>query len=240
MNEDCDATPASNIHTVREKLLTAILDNMLDNPLEQASRKAQGLPIRHLPPGKLVDLYRLYIAACIANNASPASISVFGAVWKSEWRHALKFRKGSTHSACRTCHILKSKIRHARGLQEHVDASAEYLAHLQAQWRDRQIYWGLRARAQLQRDIWTLICDGMDRAKYALPRWADNRTPKGGEERRPVLEVSGVLVHGVGVYIFLADEDVSIGSSWTCDIILRAVDFAWQVFQKKGEAFPGT
>jgi len=49
-----------------------------------------------------------------------------------------------------------------------------------------------------------------------------------------------MLVHGVGVYIFLADEDVSIGSSWTCDIILRAVDFAWQVFQKKGEAFPGT
>jgi hypothetical protein len=86
-----------------------------------------------------------------------------------------------------------------------------------------------------------LIVDGMDRSKFALPRWHEGRAPKHASvehTRRPVLELSAVIVHGVGVYLFLADEDVSIGANWTCEVVLAAMDKAMLWYQTKGKRVP--
>jgi hypothetical protein len=73
----------------------------------------------------------------------------------------------------------------------------------------------------------------MDKSKFALPRWSEGRTPKSADKfRRPVLEVTACIVHGVGVYIYVADETMTTGSSWTCEVILQSMDSAFSYYQR--------
>lgn len=113
------------------------------------------------------------------------------------------------------------------------------MQHLAAQWKDRQRYWELRERARRQRDILCLIVDSMDKSKFALPRWSDGRTPKSADKfRRPVLEVTACIVHGVGVYIYVADETMTTGASWTGEVLLQSIDSAFRCCQRAQRPMP--
>ena len=80
-----------------------------------------------------------------------------------------------------------------------IRAQVALQCHLQAQYSDRLIYWGLRLRAQLRRDVLVAILDGMDHSKYLLPRWSWGRTPKDAHGlERPHLQVHALLLHGRG------------------------------------------
>jgi hypothetical protein len=71
--------------------------------------------------------------------------------------------------------------------------------HLRAQYSDRLVYWGLRLRAQLRKDILVAILDGMDHSKFTLPRWTWGRSPKDAHSLvRPHLLVHVLLLHGRG------------------------------------------
>jgi hypothetical protein len=54
------------------------------------------------------------------------------------------------------------------------DAGDERLdGHLRDQYRDREIYWSIRARARSERDVLSLIMDGMDHhSKFRIPQWS--------------------------------------------------------------------
>jgi hypothetical protein len=81
----------------------------------------------------------------------------------------------------------------------------------------------------------------MDRSKFALPRWTNNRAPKDSTVdsiRRPVLELSAVIAHGYGTYLYITHENTSIGSNWTSEVVLRTLDFVWGCCQRKGEPMP--
>ncbi len=215
----------------REELASHILDSKYLLPFDiQDCGPPESLPVRHLPPGKVVDLYMLYVSACMTAKLQPASSETFRRVWKAGWYKCLKFNKASTHSQCRICHKLKAMLRRGGDFTMHFHTSEALMQHLQAQWADRKRYWALRARAQRQKDILCLIVDGMDRTKFALPRWAGGRAPKHtavDANRRPVMELSAVLCHGIGAYLFLADENMVIGSNWTLEILMHALSFAW-------------
>lgn len=80
-----------------------------------------------------------------------------------------------------------------------------------------------------------LIQDGYDKAKCVLPRYPFGRTPK-----RPVYEqthsnldrtqflpmkslgpqmnITGVVAHGYGVFLYMADEGMATGASWSLEI----------------------
>jgi hypothetical protein len=81
------------------------------------------------------------------------------------------------------------------------------LQHLQDQWSDRRAYWALRDRARTQRDIICLITDGMDKSKFALPRWGFGRAPKDFEmgnlfrntDNRCTILLSGAMILEVAV-----------------------------------------
>lgn len=89
------------------------------------------------------------------------------------------------------------------------------------------------------RDIATLILDGMERRKFALPKWPWGRTPKDAEKyHRPVLELTGCICHGHGVYLYLADGDVSIGANWHATVLLRSLEFLRQSCSRRGEPLP--
>ena len=94
-------------------------------------------------------------------------------------------------------------------------------------------------KAVSDRDILVGVVDGMDRSKFAIPRWQDGRVPKGSETRpRPSLEVYAVLLHGRCVNVFITDECQTTGACWALEILCRSVQKAWEAAQRKGEPFP--
>jgi hypothetical protein len=226
---------------VKEDLITSIMDSYLHHASLKLTEDPEKLPVRHLMPGKLVDLYMLYTAAATAAGDPVAGNTTFRKVWHGSWRKCLRFRKVSTHSMCATCHRLKAFVRHASSIREHAAAAAMFLEHIRAQWMDRTVYWRCRSLARAA-DSTTccMIVDGMDRSKFALPRWYLGAPPKGisDHNRRPVLEVSAVLVHGHALYLYVTDEDTSIGASWTCEIIMQSLDKIWKRCQMMNRKFP--
>lgn len=61
----------------------------------------------------MANLYLLFIAWCKSKDASVPCKSTFYQVFK-EWSHCLRFHKKSTHSMCKTCSELRSKIHAAK------------------------------------------------------------------------------------------------------------------------------
>ena len=85
------------------------------------------------------------------------------------------------------------------------------------------------------------IVDGMDRAKYALPRWHNLRTPKGADKRqRPSLDVYAVILHGRSVNVFITDENQTTGANWAMEIWTRAVQKEWHKSQQTASLFRDT
>lgn len=132
-------------------------------------------------------------------------------------------------------------MRHSRSMEEYAAACDGLMSHLESQWRDRRMYWSLRSRAQMYKDVLVIIVDGMDRSKFALPRWLQGKSPKStiaDKVPRPVLELAATIVHGVGVYLWIADEDMRTGANWTSELLLRSIEFASHNFAKQGQPMP--
>ena len=151
----------------------------------------------------------------------------------------MTFRKHSTHSICGTCDLLRSKIKHSKHISQHVSACNELLRHLSNQWKNRFVYWQAREKSKERSGLLTLIVDGYDKSKLMLPRWLHGRTPKGFERvRRLHLSLAAVILHGHGCCIYVCDEIMMAGSSYTWEIILRSLDRAWSRCQSRGETWP--
>lgn len=221
---------------LHEDLATAIVDSYVHNPVDLAVRRPEGLHVRYLPPGRVSDLFQLYRAAMHAAKAPAAGAVTFRKAWKL-WHAALKFRRTSTHALCQTCHRLRSLVRHSKTLQEHMTASAMLLEHMRSQWADRQVYWRMRDMSRAGSCL-CLITDGMDRSKFGLPIWG--RSPKGVAEhiKRPCLEVAATIVHGVGLFLWVADEDQTIGSEWVMEVTMRALEASFKRFQLQNKEWP--
>ncbi len=223
--------------------MQAILDSACVNPIEQSSRSdPKAWPMRHLPPGKLADLYMMYTAWARARSFTPGAASTFRVVWKLDgWKDCLRFRKESTHSLCFQCGLQRARIAAAETVDEHIAACALLHAHLRDQYKDRAIYWQLRTRSRAEQDLLCIIADGMDHSKFAMPQWAGGRAPKHtvvDKNNRPTCSLYGVLAHGWRLDLYISHEGVSGGSEYSCDMVLRTIDAIWKQCQKEGKAFP--
>jgi hypothetical protein len=115
--------------------------------------------------------------------------TLFRYVWKN-WSKCLRFRHRTQHAVCRSCFEFKAAIRHAKSIQAQAEAQFEYLEHLNHQYRDRLVYWQLRERAIHNKDLICMIHDGMDRAKFRMPRWGGSGSGKSAKCANPVESLS--------------------------------------------------
>ena len=226
----------------RKKLLDLLVNSALESDLAKSvlSLGPKDLIRRYLPPGNWSDIYHLYISYQNAQKLQCASpTTFFRVVRKSGWKKVLRFRPVSQHTACPTCQRVKAELRHAKDIASHAKASDKLMRHLQGQFLDRQVYWSLRTRAKRDADILVCIQDSMDKGKYALPKFIDGRVPKHlAILNRPVLEVTANIVHGRLIYVALADEGENAGSSWSLEVLNRALDKAYLQAQRKGLNWP--
>lgn len=227
----------------QKRLVSAILDSACMNPLEQASRLAPHTwAVRHLPPGRLQDVYLMYTAWSRAHGLDPASARTFRRVWRLQgWYKCLVFRKESTHSLCFTCGLLRQCIASANTVDDHIRFCGQLHGHLRDQFRDRAVYWSIRSRARAEHDILSMICDGMDKSKFGIPQWVGGRVPKhtiADKNPRPNCSLYAVMAHGVRVDIYISNEGLSNGASFCADAFLRTLNLVWQQCQRNGTPFP--
>ena len=45
-------------------------------------------------------------------------------------------------------------------------------------------------------------------------------------------------MHGSGLYIWVADEDMVVGSNWVCEVTMRSLDLAFRRHQERNLPWP--
>ena len=227
----------------RAKLLATLLQDALEGPTSRITKlDPKVLGARELPPGNWQQLYMLYVASCAADGTESASRATFYSV-TLEWRKTLKFRHRSQHSVCGTCDQLKSRMRACKDFQSHAQAADQLLGHLTMTWKCRQAYWAARAASRSRQDLLCIIFDGYDKSKPMLPRWSQGRLPK-----IPVFErisrthmaVSATLAHGWGCCVFLAEEGVSTGGSYSWEALFITMSMCWEAARQRGVSYPSS
>jgi hypothetical protein len=53
--------------------------------------------------------------------------------------------------------------------------------------------------------------------------------------KRPHVNLTGMIVHGLGTYVFLTDECQSGGSNWHIECLMRGLDMVWKHRQRGGQ-----
>ena len=96
--------------------------------------------------------------------------------------------------------------------------------HLKNQYSDRKAHWLKRSMCRDHGDTIALVMDGMDQAKFMWPRapWCTkSKDPQ--VERRPILHLYGVIVHGYLMHLYLAHSDVNSGGSSAVEMLCHTL-----------------
>ena len=219
----------------------------LPEDVVKLSQTKLGVAVRHLPPGRLYDLYLQFLAWHDANTSlektvdRPATYSTFWRQWKAKWHTCLRFRKVSQHSKCQTCFELKRAMEASRGdLPKKLEVASRLRSHLRAQYQDRTVYWNLRWASRCRNmDVLVIIIDSMDKNKFLMPRYGFGDKPKGLERLdRPKMTCTGVMAHGWFTGVCLSDESINHGADYSIDLLIRAVSKVWAMCQAQNRPFP--
>ncbi len=96
-----------------------------------------------------------------------------------------------------------------------------------------------RHRASQRGDIIVGIQDSMDKSKFRLPRYSGGVVPKALDQKvRPECELTACIIHGRGIFIYVADPTLSFGSDWNIEIFSRSLQRCWEMAQKNGSPWP--
>ena len=113
-----------------------------------------------------------------------------------------------------------------------------YNQHLQKQWRDRLIYWRVRALSRERDGGWLCIMiDGADQAKFRVlkaQRWPSDFD----NVYRPQLQVVGCLAHGYECSFNFREDDVGKGSEFVLEVLTRCIQRVFAQCDEEGKRRP--
>ena len=131
---------------------------------------------RYLPHGTVKDLWRTF---CTRHSAVACTRRHFNNIFKRDWQDCLRFRQRGQHAECATCVHHKIVLRQLQhdAIGRAREAS-RWEAHKMAERADRRVYWSIRAEARVSAQytrpgaipgVISMIIDGMDQGKFAVP-----------------------------------------------------------------------
>lgn len=201
-----------------------------------------GVARRFLPNSTLTSLYWLMVSQQSLESGGEKHIpswSTFQRAWTSVWHHYLKFREKKQHADCRHCFRWRELIARCSDVPGRVNLAREWRLHLRATYHDRMIYWWCRYASRHNLDVLTIIIDSMDKAKLAWPQWPWGIIDKVLDKiRRPRVILTAAIAHGYGVFLYVADEELSHGSDAFCDVLARVLEFVARKCRELGQQFP--
>jgi hypothetical protein len=183
---------------------------------------------------------------------SAASWSCFYRRWKEHWSLVLEFAHESTHATCDDCCTYKHEMKGWLSmLQSDVSSTVlermlVYQRHLSAVAADRSFVNGLRHMASSMTgapgdEFLLVIIDGMDQAKWRLPRFPELRTPKSAAHlQRPTVVVEAVWVVGHRLDFYLLDKDQRHDSNSIQECIAQSVEKVAASYESKTSKMPRT
>ena len=202
-----------------------------------------GLPVRHMPPGQIHDVFLQYLAWHDEHanlQSPPASWSTFWRCWIGSWDKVLKFRMKSQHSRCDICHKYEQLIHGERGdVGKKIDWARQLRAHLRDQYADRALYWGMRWASKMHMPVLVIIIDSMDKSKFAVPRFNYHKIPKWLETlHRPKLVVTAGYAHGWCTKVWIAEDRLNHGADAFLDVLMRILEGVSEISHKTGKPMP--
>ena len=186
-------------------------------------------------------LWHEYLGLCeqLGYSHARCSFSTFSRILKHFVPSTLQFRKKSEHAKCTACVQLRLEMRNAKTQAERREAASIYSRHVVDQWLDRQFYWRVReisyryfagiggrlAGAATNLSWLCCIIDGMDQAKFCVPRLRDRIVTKVFEKlNRPRLQVIGTWIHGFQLALLIALPTMPKTSEVVMECIARGLN----------------
>ena len=130
------------------------------------------------------------------------------------------FRPLSSHAVCTQCLRHKALI---QGLSGHLRARKSqqtlYGAHLRAQFLERAQYWANRARSRMRADEVCCIADGMDQAKFAVPRHGNLKSKQLDGFQRPRLHVAALIMHGHHILVSVSEPNLRKDANTSLELV---------------------
>ena len=181
---------------------------------------------------------------------SAAGWTLFYKRWHDKWRFVLEFKHESHHATCDDCFHFKqatqgwlSKLQ-SDLMSETFQSMQEYQRHLAATTADRAFGTSLRLGAERgscsgHPDYFFIIADGMDQAKWRLPRFPELKTPKSAAHiARPTVIVEGVWIVGHRIDFYLLDKNQHHDSNSIQECIALSLEKAIASLTSRGIDVP--
>lgn len=146
---------------------------------------------------------------------------------------------------CPECAEFKEKRKKATLQSEREKVQAQYEAHLRLIFADRNTdekqnmvaRMSCRPNSVMQHRLLKLDLDGMDQAKFRIPRNI-SASKALSDLWRPQLHVVGVIIQAVAEIYFLCDSDLKKDSNTQRTILIRALQIASGILKKRGMSLP--
>ena len=206
------------------------------------------LPIKWIQHCKFVELWEQFEwwhQAKYGNQTTP-SFSTFYTVWMKVWKTCVKVRGESQHARCDECSII-SRQRSIAQTQDEKDALAErHRLHLQEVFADRAVdernsnisHESCCLRSVVPSRLIKIDLDGMDQAKFKLPRNLAS-SHEMSKLWRPQVHLVGVLAYGVSELYYSSDTDTRKDSNAQRTILSAALDKINDDLSNRGLTMPG-
>ena len=151
-------------------------------------------------------------------------------VWGESFAAKLAIRPKTQHSTCHICVRHKCIIRKLAGDKRARDCQMAQLSkHLDKQYRDRVAYWKARSNSRMRLPLssgyrsYCLIMDGLDHSKFRVPRSRVFASKEFASLHRPVMDFTGILVHGCAAFGILTETMTAKDSSLHVDLFYHAL-----------------
>jgi len=219
-----------------------------DHPLWSVSVLAadntRHVPIRYLNPGCFEDLYCLYTAE--HDDHQRVSKSTLYKAWAERWKKFIRFRNIGQGKRCKLCAQIDEERLNATTVDE--KQAVAQLKHEQIKKikADREV--SLTTNYMAEKDainqtetgegqVIKIIIDGMDQAKFKVPR---NLASSAEFEKlwRPTLHVVGVICHGHLEGYFIMPSDLAKDANMNCTVLSRTLDIVAKTCLKPNMAMP--
>ena len=92
-------------------------------------------------------------------------------------------------------------------------------SHLQQQFADRCCYWMQRGRSRCRGPELTLITDGMDQAKFGVPRASVLKAKQFDSMNKPRLHCAACILHGWGLNFYISEPNLCKDSNTSIEIL---------------------
>ena len=172
------------------------------------------------------DLWRTF---CTRHSAVACTRQHFNRIFKKDWQDCLRFRQRGQHAECATCvhhKIVLRQLQHdAIGRAREASRWEE---HKMAERADRRVYWSIRAEARVSAQytrpgaipgVISMIIDGMDQGKFAVPRFPFTKSKDLEGMQRPRLHVNVAMCHGHEILVTVSDANFPKDTNGTCEVI---------------------